>query len=273
MMARAVGASRRLWGFVRGEGERVGFAWGPTLLVAWAAAALVVPHYHRGDWDRDFLRWAGGAGLAKYCMYARLDLSFLLQFCVPVLGIWLAGVAAPVSGLLLRRKDAECPTGLASSGPVAGLSSYGLGLGDVKFGLKATLTFYLLYVPCFIIFFRSAGFQEYYGARVDTAMTLHKALCWDIPSVFFSMVRTEFFFRGLLLFGFKRRYGTYAGVLASMIPYVLVHFGKPEIETFGSFPVGLALAYLAARTGSIWYGVLLHWSIALMLSGLLLVLQ
>ena len=53
----------------------------------------------------------------------------------------------------------------------------------------------------------------------------------------------------------------------------MIHFGKPGIETFGSFPVGLALGYLAARSGSIWYGVLLHWTIALMLSGLLVAMR
>jgi membrane protease YdiL (CAAX protease family) len=37
--------------------------------------------------------------------------------------------------------------------------------------------------------------------------------------------------------------------------------------------VGLALAYLALRTRSIWYGALLHGSIALLLNALILFLH
>jgi len=60
------------------------------------------------------------------------------------------------------------------------------------------------------------------------------------------------------------------GLLVSIVPFVMWHYNKPAIETFGSFPVGLALGYVVLRTESIWYAVLLHASIALALNGLLL---
>ena len=76
-----------------------------------------------------------------------------------------------------------------------------------------------------------------------------------------------------MLFGVKREYGAYVGILVQIIPYVLMHGGKAEMEAFGSLPVGLALAYLAVKTESIWYGVLLHGSIAIMFNALILLLH
>jgi membrane protease YdiL (CAAX protease family) len=83
-------------------------------------------------------------------------------------------------------------------------------------------------------------------------------------------IRTEFLYRGFLLFGIQKEYGPYAGVLVQVIPYVLAHAGKAELEALGSLPVGLALGYLAVRTGSIWYGAVLHGSIALLFNALIL---
>ncbi|HEY8427413.1 MAG TPA: CPBP family intramembrane glutamic endopeptidase, partial [Sandaracinaceae bacterium] len=71
----------------------------------------------------------------------------------------------------------------------------------------------------------------------------------------------EFFFRGFLLFGYAKDCFSRA-VLLSTIPFVLMHFGKPEAEVFGSLVAGLVLCYIAMRSKSIWPGVLLHWLVA-----------
>lgn len=281
MWGKTLAILRRIGAGFRREGEAAGFRWEPTLVAAWTIAAVSISHYHRKDWSKPLLRWIGGKPFARYCWYVGLDLGFLLQVCVPILAI---GVLAVVvhRRTLPKRKGLGSGVSVERGGPkrvkrfsalLRGLEMYGLGLGNVRFGVVAVLLCYLLYLPCFIVFYRSAGFQEYYGNITKTVMTWHRWVLWEIPAVFFVMLRTEFLFRGFLLFGFKRAYGTSAAILASVIPYVMAHYAKPEIETFGSFPVGLALAYLAARTGSIWYGVWLHWTIALMLSGLLLIMH
>lgn len=237
-------AIRRGKDAVYAEAEGIGFAWRPTLIVAWGALAMVVPHYHRGEWYWNLVTRLGGPKVTDYLRYVWVDLSFLLQFGGALLLI-----------LLMREP----------------LKSYGLGLGKVKLGLKICLLFYVLYAPLFVIFFASSGFQEHYGV-ITKNITSWPQFWWkEGPAVFFFMLKTEFFFRGFLLFGIKKRYGAYAAILLTMIPFVLVHLVKPEIETFGAFPVGLALAYLAIRTESIWYGFLLHWSLALSLNGLVLV--
>lgn len=71
----------------------------------------------------------------------------------------------------------------------------------------------------------------------------------------------EFFFRGFMLFGFGKDF-LHRAVLVSTIPFVIMHFGKPEAETAGALIAGLVLCYLALKSKSIWPGVLLHWLVA-----------
>ncbi len=72
----------------------------------------------------------------------------------------------------------------------------------------------------------------------------------------------EAFFRGFLTFGLYQRFGYYA-LLVMVIPYSMVHFGKPALEVFAAIPAGLLLGFLALRTGSWLYGALLHWAVGI----------
>ena len=67
----------------------------------------------------------------------------------------------------------------------------------------------------------------------------------------------EFFFRGFLLFGFKRDLGSVA-VLLSTVPFALMHVGKPEAEMASAVVGGLVLCWIALRSKSIWPGVVIH---------------
>jgi membrane protease YdiL (CAAX protease family) len=72
----------------------------------------------------------------------------------------------------------------------------------------------------------------------------------------------EFFFRGFLLHGLKRAIGAHA-IWVMIVPYCMIHYGKPFAETFGAIIAGLILGTLALRTRSIWCGVLIHISVAI----------
>jgi membrane protease YdiL (CAAX protease family) len=74
---------------------------------------------------------------------------------------------------------------------------------------------------------------------------------------FFSL---EFFFRGFMLQALKRSLGAYA-IFVMVVPYCMIHFGKPMPETLGAIAAGLVLGTLALRTGSIWAGFLIHVSV------------
>ena len=71
----------------------------------------------------------------------------------------------------------------------------------------------------------------------------------------------EAFFRGYILFGLYPRLGNHA-VAVMMIPYVMIHFGKPLPETLSAIVAGFVLGYLALKSKSFLWGWMLHWSVA-----------
>ena len=75
-------------------------------------------------------------------------------------------------------------------------------------------------------------------------------------------VSLEFFFRGFILNGLRRALGSNA-IFVMIVPYCMIHYGKPMPETLGAIGAGLILGTLALRTRSIWGGVLIHISVAL----------
>ena len=86
-------------------------------------------------------------------------------------------------------------------------------------------------------------------------------LLWEIGYLC-QFVAVEFFFRGFLLFAFEKELG-YKAVLIPLIPYVMIHFGKPFPETLGAIVAGLVLGTMALRSKSIIPGICVHFSIAI----------
>ena len=79
----------------------------------------------------------------------------------------------------------------------------------------------------------------------------------------------EFFFRGFMLHGLKRAIGAHA-IWVMVVPYCMIHYGKPVPETLGAIVAGLVLGTVALRTGSIWLGVLIHCTVGLVMDVLCL---
>lgn len=229
---------------VGAEMKAFGFLLEPTVVAAVAALALVVPKYYvKDNFLIDALGVLGGADLVEGAKRLRFDFTLLMQLGLPLVVLY-----------SMRRRFRD----------------FGLGLGNVGLGLRLSGLFVLLYVPAFFVLAMNTGFQEHYAPVARRFDSWGAFLLWQIPMIFLVGLRTEFFFRGFILFGFGRSYGLYAGVLVQLIPYVMVHIGKAELEAVGSLPVGLALGYLAARTGSIWYGLALHGGIALLFNAVML---
>ncbi len=72
----------------------------------------------------------------------------------------------------------------------------------------------------------------------------------------------EIFFRGFMLQGLRRAFGANA-IFVMIVPYCMIHYGKPWPETVGAIGAGLILGTLAMRTRSIWGGVLIHVGVAM----------
>jgi membrane protease YdiL (CAAX protease family) len=74
-------------------------------------------------------------------------------------------------------------------------------------------------------------------------------------------VALEIFFRGFILHALRRVCGSNA-IFVMIVPYCMIHYGKPMPETFGAIGAGIILGTLAMRTRSIWGGVLIHIGVA-----------
>ncbi len=70
----------------------------------------------------------------------------------------------------------------------------------------------------------------------------------------------EFLWRGYMLFGLEQKFGWYA-VFIQTIPFVILHNGKPAVETLSAIAGGIILGIIAIKTRTILYGVILHFGL------------
>jgi membrane protease YdiL (CAAX protease family) len=78
------------------------------------------------------------------------------------------------------------------------------------------------------------------------------------------MFAWEFLFRGYMLFGLEKSIGRNA-IFVQTIPFVLLHLGKPFLETLFCIPGGFVLGYVAYRTRSFLPCFIIHFGIYAMM--------
>jgi membrane protease YdiL (CAAX protease family) len=142
------------------------------------------------------------------------------------------------------------------------LSQYGSSARGIWGSLWIYLAMYALMVPAILWFSGSTPFQQtypFYRPAAGEPVWL-RMIVWQLLYAL-QFVALEFFFRGYLIHGWKRRLGPYA-IFAAMVPYCLIHFGKPLPETLGSIVAGVVLGLMSLKTNSIWPGAGLHIAVA-----------
>ncbi|MHC4492235.1 MAG: CPBP family glutamic-type intramembrane protease [Planctomycetota bacterium] len=139
-------------------------------------------------------------------------------------------------------------------------SELGLSARGAKREFILVIGLWLAFLPVVWWFSGTDAFLQRYPRLPEARGNLQLLLAYD-GCYLIKWIAWEFFFRGYMLLGFKRDFGNRA-VLISTIPFVLMHFGKPEAEVYGALPAGLILCAIALRARSIWPGVLLHWLVA-----------
>jgi membrane protease YdiL (CAAX protease family) len=142
------------------------------------------------------------------------------------------------------------------------LSEYGFQFQGIRKHLWIYMLLIIVMIP--IVFFISqtpAFLSKYPFYHITQKEQLRYFLIWEIIYIL-QFVAIEFFFRGFLLHGIKHRFGYYA-VLIAMIPYCMIHFGKPISETLGAIIAGSVLGFLSLNTNSIWLGILVHVTVAI----------
>lgn len=142
------------------------------------------------------------------------------------------------------------------------LSPYGVKRAGALRGLPLYLGMLTLMMPIVVFISGTAGFQAAYPFYpVPRGETLAPGFwCWELLYAA-QFVALEFFFRGFLVHGTRHCFGVNS-VLVMIVPYCMIHFGKPMPETLVSIVAGLALGLMSYRTRSIWLGAALHIAVA-----------
>ncbi len=142
------------------------------------------------------------------------------------------------------------------------LNNYGLSSKGFFKSYKIYLVFFLFMVPLILFVSTTDSFQHKYPFYDPKGESLWpNFIIWQCLYLvqFFAL---EFFFRGFMIHGIKKRFGFYS-IFIMMIPYVMIHFQKPMPETIGAIFAGIILGALSLKSRSIWLGVAIHYSVAI----------
>jgi membrane protease YdiL (CAAX protease family) len=203
-------------------GEKLQLDWKIAVLVVVSTLLLMVDSYH--PQLAPWTKWFPGwdhTGLST-----KIIDRTLLYFVIPMLIVL----------LVFRQKPGE----------------FGFTFGDWKAGIILTLGGIVLIAPVLWLVGRGdATMQNYYKPLVS-------GLPWNTLLDLFSW---EFIFRGWLLFGLARKFGSEA-IWLQAVPFALAHIGKPEVETLSTIFGGFAFGWVAWRTKSFVYPLLIHWFVS-----------
>jgi len=137
-------------------------------------------------------------------------------------------------------------------------SDFGLSFAGLGKSWRIYLLLAAIMTPIFFIASYGDAFQAkypYYKLRAGESLWPW-FIAWELLYAI-QFAGLEFFYRGFLVHGMKRRFG-YAAIWVMVIPYLTIHFGKPPSEALGSIFAGFILGTLCLKSRSIWWGVALH---------------
>ena len=143
------------------------------------------------------------------------------------------------------------------------LRDVGLRTAGIASHWPAYAVLYSLALPAIVIASFGGAFQAkypFYDLGAGESFWPHLYVWWFLYAMQF--VALEFFFRGFLLHGIAPRLG-WISIFVMVVPYNMLHYGKPMPEAFVAIAGGIALGTLSLKTRSIWWGASLHISIAL----------
>ncbi|MCL4201213.1 MAG: CPBP family intramembrane metalloprotease [Pirellulaceae bacterium] len=218
------------------------------------------PEAERADWQVIWVTVTAAVALTLQ-YYGSTAGRFLYDTIVPeaVDGAWARQMLWAADQTLLYTLVPWCTVRFALRRPIG---SYGLSRRGIGASAWIYLAMYLVMVPAILWFSGSARFQQTYPFYHPPAgePIWPKLIAWELLYAV-QFVALEFFFRGYLVHGLKQRFGPYA-IFAAMVPYCMIHFGKPLPETLGAIVAGIVLGFMSLKTRSIWWGAALHIAIA-----------
>lgn len=121
--------------------------------------------------------------------------------------------------------------------------------------------FIVVMVPILLLVSRQPDFGTYYPMCATAGRSWLELGAWELVYIG-QFVALEMFFRGWWI-RTTRIFGT-GSIFSMIVPYCLIHFGKPYLEVCSAMIAGVVLGSLAIQTRSIWAGVLVHVTVALL---------
>ena len=137
---------------------------------------------------------------------------------------------------------------------------YGLSLKGIRDHAWIYVLCFVVVVVCVFGVSFDEAFQRKYPMYQQAGRSMSDLMIWEClyAAQFFAL---EFFFRGYWIKTCEKVMGGHA-VTSMLVPYCMIHFGKPYAETIGAILAGLLLGTLVLRYRSIWAGVVVHISVA-----------
>ena len=140
------------------------------------------------------------------------------------------------------------------------ITEMGLSVNGLIKHLPIYVLFAIVVIPLVVLVSGTPHFLSSYPMARETAVHWKTLLVWEILYAI-QFVALEFFFRGFMIFGPARVLGAWV-VPAMTVPYMMIHFQKPYLETTGAVIAGLSLGMVALKTRSIYAGMVLHITVA-----------
>jgi hypothetical protein len=122
-------------------------------------------------------------------------------------------------------------------------------------------------IPTMLIVAKQPDFGTYYPFYKNATRSWMDFLIWESLYIgqFFAL---EIFFRGWWVRA-CRSFGAGA-ILCMVVPYCMIHYGKPYLEACGAIVAGTVLGSLSMKTRSIYAGFLVHVTVAILMDFLAL---
>ncbi len=243
--------------------EGLGYDWRPIVAYLAAAVVLTLQEYFgdRATFNNlvsrgAMIEWGGGpsgAATHHWRLFGPLTWAAnprwneLYGLCYWSFTRTLGYFVVPALLMLGWRRDRLRDFGLSTKGFLQHAWIYALFFGIVLVAV--------------VVVSHTGEFANYYPFYHDAHRSWFDFCLWELvyASQFFTL---EFFFRGFLVFAGREAMGS-GVIMAMVVPYCMIHFGKPWAEALAAILAGTVLGTLSLKTRSIWSGFLIHVTVAI----------